>query len=168
VARAAMTRDRSIEDPDLLYRRPGFLVRRLHQAATAIFAAEAGEIELTQLQYGALVLLEAEPELDQITLGRRLGLDRSTIGTVVHNLEERAYLERVTDPDDSRRRLMTLTPAGRALLARMFAPAHRAQERLLAALDPAERRTFLAMLERLNEALNDEMPTPVEPPSSSA
>lgn len=129
-----------------------------------MFASECDDFEVTQLQYGALTLLSAEPHLDQITLGKRLGLDRSTIGMVVRNLEERSYIDRVIDPADTRRRTMTITAPGRDLLAALLERAQRAQERLLASLEPHERAVFIATLAKLTRNLNSLMPTPVEAP----
>jgi hypothetical protein len=45
--------------------------------------------------------------------------------------------------------VLTLTPAGRSLLAKTRAAARRAQERLLSPLPPAARSAFLDQLARL-------------------
>lgn len=132
-----------------LYRRPGFMIRRCHQIAVATFADECRELDLTTTQYGILYVLSRHPGIDQISLARLLGLDRSTTGMVVGRLEERELLRRATDPSDKRKRLLELTPAGEKLLARALPVVRRAQERLFAPFDAQERELLVALLDRV-------------------
>jgi DNA-binding MarR family transcriptional regulator len=132
-----------------LYRRPGFMIRRCHQIAAAIFADECRELDLTTTQYGILYVLSRHPGADQISLARLLGLDRSTTGMVVGRLEERQLLRRAIDPADKRKRLLELTPAGEKLLARAQPVVRRAQERLFAPFSAEERETLVKLLDRL-------------------
>jgi DNA-binding MarR family transcriptional regulator len=134
-----------------LYRRPGFMIRRCHQIAAAIFADECREFDLTTTQYGILYVLNRHSGLDQISLARLLGLDRSTTGMVVGRLEERQLLRRAIDPGDKRKRLLELTPAGEKLLARVQPVVRRAQERLFAPFSPEERELLVGLLDRLIE-----------------
>ena len=108
-ARSRSARTESLED---LYRRPGFMIRRAHQIAVAIFLEEARESRITPTQYGVLLILERRPAIDQNTLARLLGLDRSTTGLVVRKLAERGLIARATGTVDSRRRELRLTRAG--------------------------------------------------------
>jgi DNA-binding MarR family transcriptional regulator len=137
-----------------LYRRPGFMIRRAHQIAVSVFLEETAELGVTSTQYGILHVLERRPSIDQITLARLLGLDRSTTGMVLKTLEEGGLVLRVVKPTDRRRRRLELSRAGRELLRELATPAGRAVERLLAPLAPPERATFLALLEKLTGAFN--------------
>lgn len=132
-----------------LYRRPGFMIRRCHQIAVATFADECREFDLTTTQYGILYVLSKHRGIDQISLARLLGLDRSTTGMVVARLEERLLLRRAVDPADKRKRSLELTPAGEKLLARAQPVVRRAQERLFAPFTAEERETLIALLDRL-------------------
>src|ERR1700722_19471542 len=137
-----------------LYRRPGFMIRRAHQIAVSVFLEETAELGVTSTQYGILHVLEQRPSIDQITLARLLGLDRSTTGMVLKTLEEGGLVRRVGKPTDRRRRWLELSRAGRDLLRELATPAGRAVERLLAPLDPRERASFLALLEKMTGAFN--------------
>lgn len=132
-----------------LYRRPGFMIRRCHQIAVAIFADECRALDLTTTQYGILFVLGHHPGIDQISLARLLGLDRSTTGMVVGRLEERDLLRRTVDSGDKRKRVLHLTPAAEKLLARAQPVVRRAQERLLAPFNAQERQMLTALLDRL-------------------
>lgn len=132
-----------------LYRRPGFMIRRCHQIAVSIFADECREFDLTTTQYGILYVLNYHRGIDQISLARLLGLDRSTTGMVVGRLEERDLLRRAVDPADKRKRLLELTPAGETLLMRVQPVVRRAQERLLAPFNAEEQQILTRLLDRI-------------------
>ncbi|MGH7123275.1 MAG: MarR family winged helix-turn-helix transcriptional regulator [Stellaceae bacterium] len=160
----ASTRERSRPNGSLedIYRRPGFMIRRAHQIAVAVFLEEARESRVTPTQYGVLIILARRPGIDQNTLGRLLGLDRSTTGLVVRKLAERRLITRATGADDQRRRELKLTRAGFALLSRVASGARRAQQRLLSPLPARERARFLDLLARLTEAFNRSTRVPVD------
>ena len=61
-----------------VYARPGFLLKRAHQVAAAIFIEECREFGMTPSQYGALCALHDFPGIDQIAMGRLIGLDRKS------------------------------------------------------------------------------------------
>lgn len=149
----------SLED---LYRRPGFMIRRAHQIAVAVFLEEARASGLTTTQYGVLVILKRRPEIDQNTLARLLGLDRSTAGLVVRKLAERGLIARAVGTSDLRRRQLQLTRTGVTMLGRVAKDAERAQRRLLSPLPARERARFLDLLARLTEAFNRTTRVPVD------
>ncbi len=146
---------------DELYRRPGFLIRRAHQIAVALFLEETGELGITNRQYGILTALKHQPGLDQISVAKLLGLDRSTTGMVLTKLEQAGLVGRCVG-DDRRRRNLKLTPAGERMLKRLAEPARRAQARALAPFTPRERVAFLALLDKFTRAFGDQTRVPLE------
>ena len=131
------------------------MIRRAHQIAVSLFLEETGELGITNRQYGILLVLKAQPGIDQITVAKLLGLDRSTTGMVLTKLEEAGLVGRVVGADDRRKRSLKLTPAGMRMLERLAEPARRAQERVLSAFSPRERETFLDLLDKFARAFND-------------
>jgi len=130
-----------------MYSRPGFLLKRCHQVAMAVFLEESRAYNITQSQYGCLRALREYPGVDQIALGRLVGLDRSTAAMVIRTLSGRGLIRRVVDDRDKRRMRLQLTAKGEQLLADMAPAAARAQERVMKGLPDASRKSFLAMLE---------------------
>lgn len=61
-----------------LYRRPGFMIRRVHQIAVSSLLEETGRLGITNRQWGILFVLKHRPRIDQISVAKLLGLDRST------------------------------------------------------------------------------------------
>jgi len=82
-------------------------------------------------------------------LSRRTGIDPSDVVAAVNELEARGFLTRQRDPHDARRNIVTLTSGGRKELARLDAVVADIQDRFLAPLSAAERRTLLKLLGKL-------------------
>jgi MarR family transcriptional regulator, lower aerobic nicotinate degradation pathway regulator len=151
-----------------LYARPGFLLRRAHQIAVGIFVEECGPYRLTPPQHSTLIVIGHCPGIDQAALARAIGFDRATIGGVVEGLEARGLLKRQTSRADKRRKLLVLTPQGRALMRRAAPAIRRTSERLLAPLQPDERRLFVRFLLQLAQDLNESSRSPVTAPVEGA
>jgi DNA-binding MarR family transcriptional regulator len=133
----------------ILYDRPGFKLRRAHQAALSVFAEECRAFEVTTTQYGIMLALRERPGLDQIGVAQALGLDRSTTGMVVGLLEERGLLRRERHGTDRRRRVLTLTEEGTRLLEAIGPAAERARQRLMEPLSEKEAASLSALLDKL-------------------
>jgi DNA-binding MarR family transcriptional regulator len=137
-------------EPYVLEHQIGHLLRRAHQRASAIFAAELGEaFQITPTQYAALVKLHDLGAQSQNHLGRLTAMDPATIQGVIKRLEERKLIERSGDPGDRRRATLRLTASGEALVSTMIPGGIRVTAATLAPLDDAERRAFLALLAKL-------------------
>ena len=127
----------------------GHLLRRAHQRATAIFQTTVGDPQLTPTQFAAVIKLYDEGELSQNHLGRLTAMDPATIQGVCRRLTERGFVEARPDPDDRRRSLLRLTPTGTALIDTMVVDGKAVTDKTLEPLTAEERRTFLALLQRL-------------------
>jgi len=138
------------------------MIRRAHQIAVAIFLEECRAESLTTTQFGVLTILHARPGIDQNTLARLLGLDRSTTGLVVRKLAQGGLLRRAVGERDLRRRRLSLTAKGAATLRRAAKNARRAQTRLLSPLPAGQRKRFLDLLERLTSAFNRTTRVPID------
>ena len=127
----------------------GFLLRKAHQRASAIFQTTIGDPTVTPTQYSALVKLRDEGELSHNHLGRLISVDPATIQGVVRRLGGRRLIARKPDSKDRRRTRLALTPAGRALVEALRANGPEVSRRTLEPLSGGERATLLALLARL-------------------
>jgi DNA-binding MarR family transcriptional regulator len=152
---------RTTDPLELLYRRPGFLLRRANQIAAALFLEAVAEFDVTTTQYGALVVISSRGSIDQVSLARLLGVDRSTTGLVLGNLERRRAIRRTSDPQDGRRRVLALTEAGERLLKDISAAAERVPKEELSIFSPAEAAQFISLLTRFVEAFNTSVRAPL-------
>lgn len=137
------------EDGYVLEEQVGFLLRKAHQRASAIFQATIGDPTITPAQYSALAKLHDEGALSQNRLGRMIAVDPATIQGVIRRLSARRLIARKADRRDKRRASLTLTPAGRALIAALRRNGPVVSTRTLAPLSPNEQGAFLALLARL-------------------
>ena len=139
---------------DELYRRPGFMIRRAHQISVSLFLEETGELGITNRQYGILLVLKHQPGIDQITVAKLLGLDRSTTGMVLTKLEQAGLVGRVVGAKDRRKRSLALTPAGSGCWS--GSPSPRAGRRARAVgVHAAGGQTFLDLLDKFARAFNE-------------
>jgi DNA-binding MarR family transcriptional regulator len=138
-----------------LHSKPGHLIRRAQQIAVAIFMEECADYDLTPVQYAALAAIHENPGTDATRLSALIAFDRSTLGNVLERLEARKLVARYASPDDKRVKLLKISAAGKALVARAEAAVNRAQDRILAPLKPADRRALMRLLSELVELNND-------------
>lgn len=138
-----------------LFRRPGFLVRRLHQIHVAIYFQNCERFGTTPVQSSVMQVLLSQPGMDQIALAGEIGIDRTTISSVLSRLEARGIVKREADPEDRRTKRAFLTATGKAMLQDMQASIEAAHRELIKPLDPADRERFLEQLLCLVQANND-------------
>jgi len=127
----------------------GFLIRRAHQRATAIFNRQFATTGLSGVQFAALVKVRDEEQVSQNQLGRLVNLDPVTIMGVIKRLGDRDLIRRTPDPSDKRRTLLSLTSNGRKLLEEMQAVGLQVSADTLSPLDEAEQDEFLRLLNKL-------------------
>jgi MarR family transcriptional regulator, lower aerobic nicotinate degradation pathway regulator len=126
----------------------GFILRQASQRHATLFAARMGA-DTTPTQWAALAKLHEVGPTSQNLLGRLTAMDVATIKGVVDRLMKRGLVRSATDETDARRRLLTLSDAGRAFVEANFDAAHAVTRETLAPLAERERAMFVALLERL-------------------
>jgi DNA-binding MarR family transcriptional regulator len=146
---------------DAVYTAPGYLFRRMQQIAVAIFIEECRAFDLTPVQYAALIAIRTHPGIDATRLSAVIAFDRSTLGSVIERLQAKDYIERKPAPEDKRVKLLYLTKNGGGLLRDIMPAVDRAQARMLQPLKPADRKTLMALLERLVDLNNEASRVPL-------
>jgi DNA-binding MarR family transcriptional regulator len=132
--------------------RLGFWLRLAQQAAFDAFHRAMAPLGLTPGRLGALLLLEAQPEMRQAALADALRVKPSNLAVMLDGLEAEGLIRRIEDTQNRRANLLRLTPAGRALLRRAKAQEALVEAGLAAGLGAAERATLLTALRRIARA----------------
>ncbi len=143
------------QERSLLFTRPGFLIRRLHQIHSSLFAEETRAFDVTPVQYSLLSALADHGEMDQNTLAMEIGLERTTVAEVLPRLEARGLLVRRRSAEDRRVKLVKLSRRGASLVRRIAQSAQRAHDRTIERLPESERELFVLQLIQLVEANNE-------------
>ena len=140
------------DDPADSYRleeQVGYWLRRAYQRHMAIFAGIMSDLDLTSMQFAALVKLRELKAVSQTELGRLTGMDRATISGVVARLKRRDLVLYRPDPLDKRSRIIALTPAGEALLTDAMRRIDRVTEQTLEPIGAVERENLRAILQKM-------------------
>ncbi len=143
---------RRTEDPLELGVLPSLIGYQLRMAQIALFrdfARGPGEHDVTPGLFGVLVVIEANPDLKQSELARATHLDRSTVVTIIDNLERRGLVERRASAHDRRSNAIRLTAAGTNLLRTLKRKVEQHEKRLLQNFSDAERTQFLTLLQKV-------------------
>jgi len=123
---------------------------RAEAAVRRRVAAELNREGVSPAGFSVLVVLTtAGGSLELRTLRRRLGWSKANATEVTATLAARDFVIRRRSPTDGRIVLVDLSPAGRALVERLF-PAHSDRvARAFHALDEGEKRTFSELCRKL-------------------
>src|SRR5438067_1345615 len=137
--------------PEELVASVPFLLKRLGFAAKDKSMAAYERAGLHPYHHAVLAVLDEGSRETQGAIADALGYDRGQLVGLLDELEERGHVERRRDPNDRRRHVVQMTPAGRKTLARLRALSRRLEEEFLAPLESDERAMLHALLLRLAE-----------------
>jgi DNA-binding MarR family transcriptional regulator len=125
------------------------LTRAMIEAETPVLRAH----EVEMWDYTVLSALEEGAAPTQSELAATVGRDKTRLIPILDRLEVRGLLRRTPDPADRRNRVVALTDEGGALLRSCRVGIREAEAELLADVDPEERAVFVAVLDRLADAV---------------
>lgn len=117
-----------------------------------VFETRLGEIPMSLPQFRVLAFL-SEGEWAASAVADWLAVSRPSVTALVDGLVERGWVERRDSPDDRRRVLHHITPAGTAALESSDALLHETLDCLLDHLDESERGRALDGLGLLGVAM---------------
>jgi DNA-binding MarR family transcriptional regulator len=126
----------------------GQLFFRLWRATHTQTAAALQSIGLTPALFAVLNFLRANEGAIQQQIGSAMGIDPSTMVSLVDQLERAGLAKRRPHPQDRRAREVLITPKGRRALQRGRELAGEVEDDVLQGLSHAERRQLVALLRK--------------------
>jgi DNA-binding MarR family transcriptional regulator len=126
----------------------GQLFFRLWRASHTRIAAALESVGLTPALFGLLNLIRAREGANQQELGSAMGVDPSTMVSLIDDLESAGLAKRRPHPTDRRARAVGLTAKGRRVLEQGRNMAAQVEDDVLRGLTAAERRELLTLLRR--------------------
>ncbi len=135
----------------MLAERIGYLLAKLHQrwAAESVAVLREEGVGLSGMHFGALSIIDSAGPMSQQTLGELIGKDRTSVVAVVDDLEGAGLVERRRNPADRRAYALEVTRRGTDWLERARPVLLRAEDELLAGLEPGERDRLIGLLQQV-------------------
>ncbi|WP_280700154.1 MarR family transcriptional regulator [Kitasatospora sp. GP82] len=146
---ADMPDDGARKTPDRLRRQASRQLSQLTARSDRLINEGLAQVDARKWHYAVLASLQEYGPGSQATLSRRTGIYRSDMVGVLNELAERGLVERVPDPDDRRRNIITISARGRRRLPCLDKVLDDLHDELLAPLSPAERDQLVQLLTRL-------------------
>jgi DNA-binding MarR family transcriptional regulator len=141
-----MTRD---APPEVLSSRLGYLLKHAYLRLTEESARALAPHGIDGRELAVLAVLDAHDELSQLDAAGKLGIDRTTMVALVDALESKELVERRRSPQDRRKNIVQLTPAGQARLRDAELARQEMERRLLAPLSSTDATCLVRALQSL-------------------
>src|SRR5207247_7591068 len=107
---------------------------------------------LSQAKWRTLMHLSiAEDALTQAEIAGRLGVEESTVVTLLHRLEREAWITRKNSPHDRRCKMVLLGRRAQRVIAQIKATADKLRHELLAGIPDSDLQTCMRVLTRIRE-----------------
>ena len=145
--------------PPSMRDRVPFLLYRAAEQSHSLANDMLARMELNARQVGILTLVTEREPMTQKALGDMLRIDRTTMVTLIDDLERKGLVVRQRHPRDRRAFLVQPTPSGRTAKVQAVAILDEQQSRFLAPLTPAQQQQLGTLLKRLQQ--------PPEPPATA-
>jgi DNA-binding MarR family transcriptional regulator len=127
----------------------GFNLRMAQAAAFQAFSRLAKEIGTRPGRFATLMLIGRNPGISQTALSRANGRDKSSLTPVLNDLERRGLVRRARTRADQRAYRLSLTPAGRRLLAELTSCARTHERTLDRIIGTKGQKDFVRVLKRI-------------------
>jgi len=129
-----------------LERHLGYFLRRLQVWVFQDFIATLKQMDVRPAQYSVLLLIEANPGRSQSAIGRALNIERARLARLLHDLEDRNWINRRASGRDARSHALVLTPDGEKALAKIKALAETHEAKLSEYIGPQRRGELMDLL----------------------
>lgn len=127
----------------------GYLLSRTGSLARRSWTRMLTDRNLTPHHYGILMTLDEAGPTGQQRLSTLIGIDPRNLVPIIDGLADRDLLARLVDPADRRRRVLTLTDSGHAMVADLSETGADIERGFLRPLGSAEQSALHQMLRAL-------------------
>lgn len=117
--------------PHGLLASPSFQLERLRRRTRGFVESDLAREGFNLREYWVLTYLVDGDAASQTTLGEVIGVDRSDMVRLVDSLEQRELAQRVKDPKDRRRQIITATKKGRKVQEKLTPVVQDAEDKAL-------------------------------------
>lgn len=126
-----------------------YQLRRAAMVMAQRFDSDMAAHEITLGQLSVLLIIEANPGLNQTSIGKALGIDRSTLVSILDTLETKGAVQRTPSRQDRRSHALHLTTAGVRFIADLVPKLSAYETGLAGPLTAPERENLIVLLEKI-------------------
>jgi DNA-binding MarR family transcriptional regulator len=127
----------------------GYVLRKAQVRSYDLFHEWLGESGLSPARVTALSIVASQPDINQASLARQLGISGPTALKLVDALEEAGLVRRLHVASDRRRYALALTSSGSDRMDQARTQLDAYERRLSQALSADERQQLIQLLERI-------------------
>lgn len=127
----------------------GHLLRRAYQRHVAIFQQTISDAQLTAAQFVVLCAVRQSDSCSLSEIVKITAIDQATMRGIIERLKARKVIAVSHDANDKRKVLVSLTPAGEAIVNATVPAAFAVSEATFGNLNPAERVAILYLLRKM-------------------
>jgi DNA-binding MarR family transcriptional regulator len=127
----------------------GHLLRRAYQRHVAIFQQTISDSQLTAAQFVVLCAIRNFVSCSLSEIVKTTAIDQATMRGIIERLKAREVISVSHDANDRRKVLVSLTPAGVAIIDATVPAAFAVSEATFGNLNPAERVAILYLLRKM-------------------
>jgi DNA-binding MarR family transcriptional regulator len=129
--------------------RLSFLLKRTSASLEHAIETELARLNVNGREFAVLTLIDAEGPASQQRLAARIGVDRTTMVSLIDALEQKRLVSRRRDPNDRRAYVLEVTPAGHKTLRDALTAVKLGEKQALASLTNTESATLKHALQRV-------------------
>ncbi|MEA2091781.1 MAG: MarR family transcriptional regulator [Campylobacterota bacterium] len=131
----------------------GFFFNMIHVSIKEKLEVQLKQFDITAHQFGILLIIFKKKSLTQREIVKFTTGDEPSTTRLITRLEDKGLLVRVTDKNDKRKRLVSLTQQAESLLEKILPYAQEGNKQLVSSLNDEEKRTLLNLLRKVASSL---------------
>jgi DNA-binding MarR family transcriptional regulator len=151
--RADKKPEQAVENPtgfsERLLGRTGFLLNKSAQKVREVYEAQLSPLGLTGKHYGVLAVLDEKGSITQHEIGKCVYIDRTTMVSIIDDLEKLGLVERKEHPTDRRSHAIFMTVKGRETFPKAHKLGLSVEKGFLECLSVRDQKELIRLLRQL-------------------
>ncbi|WP_339234067.1 MarR family transcriptional regulator [Paenibacillus sp. FSL R5-0517] len=139
-----------------LYNITGFLIHRTDIKLTNYFTKQLKPYQVTPEQWNIISYLNTDKGMNQKELAEAIDRDQTTVVRMVHSLERKAMVKRMTNKQDKRSHDLFLTPKGEEIKQKLSLIVLNAHHYVTRGIESQELEQLKVLLEKLYSNVQNE------------
>lgn len=135
----------------LLHESLGYRLSLISRMIERVFENQLSDLGITRAMWAVLLAVEQDEHCKPSDIAEFVGIDRTAVSRLLRRLEAEGMVRRSDGEEDRRARAVTVTAAGRKVLAAATEAAHQTARWYKRKLTNQEQATLHALLDKLSE-----------------